>query len=344
MTVVDQVFFLVLGTLDAGFALVMPVVLATFAITFGWGVTRLAFAWLSGAMDNLIGDLIGLFVVFWLFLAIAWSAKEIVDAAGNFALALGSSIVGADEASRDLFVPSAMWNIADGQADKIFMMKLALCTGTWECLRTIDDRLMLELTALFIYISFAFIIFEIAVTAVSYKVNGLFMLIFTPMAVTPFTKNMAEGAIQGWLNNLVKLTIIAMVAGIGARSFELMDLPPTPVLDDLIPAVLLAVFIAWLAWQSRVLSAGIISAVPQLSSQAVTRGVGNVVRSVTGAGSMVERGRSLAQREVTHMASTGRGIGHGAQRVATGTKQAATAVSTSQYWSRVRAASQSRRS
>jgi hypothetical protein len=286
MTIVDQVFFLVLGVLDAGFAMVMPVVLATFAITFGWGITRLAFAWLAGVMDNIVSDLIGLFVVFWLFVAVAWSAKEIVDAAGNFALVLGSSIVGADGASRDLFAPSAMWDIADGQVDKIIKMKLALCTGTWECLRTVDDRLMLELVALFIYISFAFLIFEIAVTAVSYKVNGLFMLIFTPMAVTPFTKNMAEGAIQGWLNNLVKLTIIAMVAGIGAQSFELMDLPPTPVFDDLIPAVLLAVFIAWLAWQSRVLSAGIISAVPQLSSQAVTRGVGNVVRSVTGAGSI----------------------------------------------------------
>jgi hypothetical protein len=344
MTIVDEVFFLVLGILDAGFAMVMPVVLATFAITFGWGITRLAFAWLAGAMENIVGDLIGLFVVFWLFVAIAWSAKEIVDAAGNFALTLGSSIVGVDKASGDMFTPSAQWGIADDQVNKILETESALCTGNWECIKTLDDRLMLELAALLIYVSFAFIIFEIATTAIGYKVNSLFMLIFTPMAVTPFTKNMAEGAIQGWLNNLVKLTIIAMVAGIGARSFELMDLPPTPVLDDLIPAVLLAVFIAWLAWQSRVLSAGIISAVPQLSSQAVTRGVGNVVRSVTGAGSMVERGRSLAQREVTHMASTGRGIGHGAQRVATGAKQAATAVSTSQYWSRVRAASQSRRS
>jgi type IV secretory pathway TrbL component len=203
---------------------------------------------------------------------------------------------------------------------------------------------MLELAALFIYIAFGFLVFEMATTAIGYKVNGLFMLLFTPMAVTSFTKNMAEGAIQGWTNHLVKLTIIAMVAGIGSRAFQLMDLPPTPVFDDIVPAVLLAVFIAWLAWQSRTLSAGIISAVPQLSSQAVTRGVGNVMRSVTGAGAMVERGRSLAQREVAHMASTGRGIGQGAQRVASGARQAASAVSQSQYWSRVRsAANRSRR-
>jgi type IV secretory pathway TrbL component len=344
VSVVDHVFFLILGVLDAGFGLVMPVVLSTFAVTLGWGMTKLAFSWLAGAMDNIVGDLIGLFVIFWLFLAIAWSAKEIVDAAGNFALALGGGIVGADGSTGDLFAPSALWSIGDGQADKILETKKALCSGFYECGRTLDDRFMLELAALFIYIAFGFLVFEMATTAIGYKVNGLFMLLFTPMAVTSFTKNMAEGAIQGWTNHLVKLTIIAMVAGIGSRAFQLMDLPPTPVFDDIVPAVLLAVFIAWLAWQSRTLSAGIISAVPQLSSQAVTRGVGNVMRSVTGAGAMVERGRSLAQREVAHMASTGRGIGQGAQRVASGARQAASAVSQSQYWSRVRsAANRSRR-
>ncbi|QQP93806.1 type IV secretion system protein (plasmid) [Skermanella sp. TT6] len=345
MSVVDEVFFMVLGILDAGFELIMPVVLATFALAFGWAVTRLAFAWLAGAMDNIIGDLIGMFVIFWLFLAIAWSAKEIVDAAGNFALALGGGIVGADGATADLFTPSALWGIGDGQADKILATKQALCSGWIECGKTLDDRLMLELAALFIYVAFAFLVFEMATTAIGYKTNGLFMLLFTPMAVTPFTKNMAEGAIQGWLNNLVKLVIIAMVAGIGSRAFELMDLPPTPVFDDIIPAVLLAVFIAWLAWQSRTLSAGIISAVPQLSSQAITRGIGNVARSVTGTGAMVERGRSLAQREVTHMTSTWRGIGQGAQRVASGARTTASAAAQSQYWSRVAkaAAGQSRR-
>jgi TrbL/VirB6 plasmid conjugal transfer protein len=339
VTVVDQVFFLVLGILDAGFGLVMPIVLSTFSITFGWALTKLAFQWLGGSMDTLFGDLIGLFIIFWLFLAIAYGAKGIVDAVGNFSLALGSSIVGASGSTGDLFAPSALWGIGAEQVSKILATKAALSTGFWEGVRTLDDRFMLELAALFIYVAFAFLVFEMATTAIGYKTNGLFMLLFTPMAVAPFTRAIAEGAIQGWLNHTVKLIIIAMVAGIGSQAFDLMALPATPVWDDIVPAVLLAVFIAWLAAQSRTLAAGIISSVPQLSSQHVTRAVGNVMASATAAGRAVESGRSLAMREVSHATITARGVSQGAARVASGSRQMATRAgqTASQYWSKINA-------
>lgn len=309
METVDQVFFNVLGLLDAAFPFVLPIVIVIMASTFGWALTRICFRWLTGETQSLFGELMALMITLWLFIAIAYSAKEIVDGFGNFALELGGGIVGAEGSTGDLFAPSALWGIGDTEAGKILETKNALCTGTWECIRTLDDRIWIEFCALMIYVAFAFLIFEMATTAIGYKVNGLFMMLFTPMAVAPFTKNIAEGAIQGWTNHLVKLILIAMVAGIGSQAFELMDMPETPVMDDIMPAVLLSMFIAWLAWQTRTLAAGIISAVPQLSGQSITRGAANLVGSVTSGARMVENARRFSQVEKAITSNTARNIG-----------------------------------
>lgn len=303
---VDWVFFRLLALLDEGFAYILPVVLAMMAVTFSWALFRLCTRWFTGETQSLFGELLALLITLWLFLAIAFSAKDIVDGAGNFALDLGSGIVGAEGSTGDLFSPSALWGIGDREAGKVLETKNALCTGTWECLRTLDDRFWIEFCALMIYAAFAFLIFEMATTAIGYKVNGLFMMLFTPMAITPFTKNMSEGAIQGWTNNLVKLTLISMVAGIGSQAFELMDMPATPVMDDIMPAVLMSLFVAWLAWQTRTLAAGIISAVPQLSGQSITRGAANLIGSVTGGARMVDNARRFGQVEKAITGSVGR--------------------------------------
>lgn len=343
MTIVDQVFFLILDLLNEGFDLVMPIVLALFAMTFGSALVRLAFGWLAGSMENMVGDLIGLLVVFWIFFTFAFAAQEITDAAGKFALAVGSGIVGADTMTAEDFGPSALWSVGEGQAASILATKRALCTGTWECMKTVPEQLLLEFGALCIYGAFAFLIFEMAMTILGYKVNSLFMLIFTPMAVLPFTKSFSEGAIQGTVNHLVKLTIIAMVAGIASQAFELMELPPKPVFDDIIPAILLAVFVAFLAWQSRVLASGIISAVPQLSGQAITRAVGNTMRAAaTGAGAATSAAM-LGNREKATIAAAASGIAAGAQRaparLAAATAAVKSGASSAQgYWQKVKAA------
>ena len=43
MSVIDQVFFLVLDLFDAGFELVMPVVLALYVLSFGSAMVRLCY-------------------------------------------------------------------------------------------------------------------------------------------------------------------------------------------------------------------------------------------------------------------------------------------------------------
>ena len=343
MTIVDQVFFMILDLLDEGFDLVMPIVMIMFSITFGSAVIRLIFGWMAGQMENMIGGIIVLCVMFWIFFTVAFAAKGITDGAGRIALTVGSGIVGADTMTADDFGPSALWGIGSGQADQILDTKRALCTSTWECTKTLTDQVMLEGAALGIYIAFAFLIFEMAMTILGYKINSLFMLIFTPTAILPFTKAFSEGAIQGTVNNLVKLTIIAMVAGFASRSFELMELPPKPVFDDIIPALLLAGFVAFLAWQSRVLAAGIISAVPQLSGQAITRAVGNTMRAAaTGAGAATSAAM-IGNREKATIANAAANIAGGMQRAPGRIANAAAAVKsgdvmTKAYWDKVRTA------
>lgn len=319
MAVIDQVFFLVLNLLDAGFGLILPVALSIMATVLGWALTRLCFQWFAGA-DNVMSDIIGLIVVTFLFLCIALSAKSIVDAAGNFAVSVGVQISGADIDPVRLVTPSGQWSIGADEAAKILKTKKALCTSTWECIKTFPDQLLLEIAALFIYMAFAFIIFEMASTAIGYKVSGLFALLFSGFAVAPFTKNLSEGAIQGWQTHLVKLAIIAIVAGIGSRAFELMDLPDVPVMDDIIPAVLLSVFIAWLAWQSRALAAGIISAVPQLSGSSIVQGAGNMVRAAAGGISTVDRARAYAQREASHIGGNAMAVRSAASNLLSGNR------------------------
>jgi hypothetical protein len=347
MSVVDQVFFMLLDLLDSGFALVMPVVMAVFTATLGSAMIRIAFAWFAGSSENLIGGVIMLAIIFFTFFAIAFAAKGITDGAGRFALELGSGIVGADTMSPDDFGPSALWSIGDDQARLILDTKNALCTTTWECMKTIPEQLMLEFAALCIYAAFAFLLFEMAMTILSYKINSLFMLLFTPMAVLPFTKSFSEGAIQGTVNNLVKLTIVAMVAGVASQAFDLMEMPPKPVFDDIIPAMLLAIFVAFLAWQSRVLASGIISAVPQLSGQAVTSAIGNSMRAaVSGAGTGVVAATSAAMignREKASIVAAAKEIKQGAQRapgrIAAAAAAAQDAATKAQsYWQNVRAA------
>ena len=343
MSVVDQVFFMLLDLLDSGFELVMPIVLAVFTATFGSAMIRLAFAWYTGSSENLMGGLIMLLIIFWTFLAIAFAAKGITDGFGRFALQLGSGIVGADTMSPDDFGPGALWGIGDEQARLILDTKNALCTTTWECMKTFPEQIMLEVAALCIYASFAFLLFEVSMTILGYKINSLFMLLFTPMAVLPFTKSFSEGAIQGTVNHLVKLTIISMVAGVASQAFDLMEMPPEPVFDDIVPAVLLAIFVAFLAWQSRVLASGIISAVPQLSGQAITSAVGNTMRvAATGAGAATSAAM-LGNREKTTIGAAAAEFASGMKRAPARISNAAAAVQNGaagakSYWQNVRAA------
>lgn len=343
MTVINEVFFLLLDLLDAAFDKVMPLFFALFLLTFGVALTRMIYVWLFGQGGNAIGDMAALIVLFLVFMSFGLAAKEITDAAGRLALQVGSTIVGAGAMTPDDFTPEPLWDIGSGQADKILATKAALCTGTWECMRTLSDQFLLEVAALGIYAAFAFLIFQMVVTVIGYKVNSLFVLIFTPAAMLPFTKSFSEGAIQGVVNGLVKLTIIAMVAGIAAQAFDLMELPETPVFDDIIPAFLLASFIAFLAWQTDALASTVISAAPQLSGQAITKGVGNIMRTAAIGGGAATSAAMLGNREKSTIGAAASELASGAGRAPGRISNAAAAVKSgagtaSDYWNKVRAA------
>lgn len=343
MTVINEVFFLLLDMLDGAFDKVMPLFFALFVLTFGSAIVRMVYAWLFGQMGNVIGDVAALLVLFWVFLSFGLAAKELTDGAGRLALQVGSSIVGAGAMTPDDFTPEPLWAIGSDQADKILATKAALCTGTWECMRTLSDQFLLEVAALGIYAAFAFLIFQMVVTVIGYKVNSLFVLIFTPAAMLPFTKSFSEGAIQGVVNGLVKLTIIAMVAGIAAQAFDLMELPDTPVFDDIIPAFLLASFIAFLAWQTDALASTVISAAPQLSGHAITKGVGNIMRTAAIGGGAATSAAILGNREKATIGAAASELASGAARAPGRISNAASAVKsgeafTADYWNKVRAA------
>lgn len=279
--VIDRAYMTVQDLLNAGFPYLEKMVWLWMGLMVAWALFLGVLEMLNG--QNAMGMIGGSFLRLGVFVYLASVWKTIIDGLGNTALQIGLGVSGATARADEIMSPSGIFGIGNAEANRIIEAKNAMCDTWTSCMVTIDDRFMLELIVIGIWICFAILMLALIMAALTFKKHGLFAFMFLPFSQVKATAFLTESAISGVIQGTIWLAFIAMVAGFGSIIFAFMGIPEDPDIADILPAFLVYLFVGVMGWLSRSFAQGIVTGTTRIGGEAVTAAARNTLGWMTGA-------------------------------------------------------------
>ena len=248
LNIIDRMLAAFVTYIDSGFGALGPDVGFLTSTLIVIDVTLAGLWWALEGDDNVLGRLIKKVLYVGAFAFILNNFKTLSEIIFQSFAGLGLTAGGGGVTPEDLLRPGRLASVGFTAAHPL-IRKASELTGWPEIVVTVLTVALLGLAWVFVVLAFFIMAIQLFVTVLEFKLTSLAGFVLVPFAFWNKTSFLAERVLGNVISSGVKVTVLAVIVGIGAGFFDafVATLGPDPDLGDAMTLVLAALTFAGLS-------------------------------------------------------------------------------------------------